>query len=244
MSNTFSQIQKLVPDTILEKLQAVADADTDLCWQIGDTVNELYDYVVANNIPATKVDVCEFAAWYMQSDRSPNTIREYARISAKFPPIIRQQFYFLRFAHFRTAAMFDGKEIDALTWAADYLSEHGVLPSTQKIKDAFFGNERQPQEHSNLAEAEVSAATTTAPNEYSAVSGLSVVQSVEPLEVFSPLSMPSGGGEHTFLLYVVGLLEQAIPRLRNRYPRIASLLAQAAAIARQEVENDVFAGAV
>lgn len=92
-------------------------SQTDYCaWRIGDIANE----VITTGQKKTQV----YKAIAVYSGRASRTVREYAMVSAFYPPETRERYSILAFDHFRIAQRFEDWEA-VLTWAVEQGDEIG-----------------------------------------------------------------------------------------------------------------------
>lgn len=158
VSEMFSAILKIIPEEIIQKIDAIANYDTQTAWEIGDLTNEVYTRAQAGSATQsyTYNDVCFFVSKMMNNSRSYSTVKGYAITARQFAQEVREAFSYrdVPFSHFAYAGQPIFSEINPHTgnpyWRdiLDYsyftsIGESRKVPETE-LRTKFGGKVPDP----------------------------------------------------------------------------------------------------
>lgn len=199
-----AEIEKVTPEEVLDRLMDVRDRETKLSWDYGSVANEVYSYVVANDLKYTKLEVCGFVAYKVDNHRKPNTIMRYALVAEFFASKKSAERYdFLPFSHFELA-MHMGKDWrKVLEKSASLMAgANGRPPSRAKLEAEFITSDEKGKERPKTDRQEIVVRLSSVAQD----DGFDLIGEVQNL---------------------LSQLQSKIPAMQSRYPAIAPLVAQA-----------------
>lgn len=155
-TDLFVMIDRVVPEAehaMLDNLRSQADA---WYWAIGDLANRWYEYVVANDVPATKSDVCALISHKLDDDRlGASSVELYARVAAFFSdPFLRRRYEVLPTSHLRYAAAFEEGFEKVLEYDLDQMDKRCGRPISRKRLESHFSGDRADAMSSDWAPPE------------------------------------------------------------------------------------------
>lgn len=135
----FSAIKQVIPDAVQNRIIQLRDENDRLQWRLGDLFNEIYSYVRANKVEATRADVANYLlqSLGMEDERSYSSILIDAATAAFYPAKPRSDFNVLPFSHFRFAAGFGPEANKVLETAMLFFNQYGRPPSIKWLKKEF-----------------------------------------------------------------------------------------------------------
>jgi hypothetical protein len=138
----FTQIRNILPMSLQNKLQHIRDEHDRLQWIVGDLFNEIYSYVKANEVEATRGDVANYLLFNlgMENDRSFSSVMVDAATAGFYPFEARRKYAVLPFSHFRFAARFGADAGDVLKTALEFIDQYGKPPSCRWLERQYQSN--------------------------------------------------------------------------------------------------------
>ena len=174
--------------------------------------NEVYAYVVANDLPFTKLECCGFLSYMTDNNRAPNTIIKYAKVSEFFankPSHVKYEF--LPFSHFMLAVE-QGKDWRRVLEKSVSLMAGGFgrPPSRARLEYELKLRKDPPGDTSVVLQGVTS--TSNGP-----VMGITAYG----------MDVPYGSDPLNDLEFLLSELNARLERIRFSYPLVAPLLGQA-----------------
>lgn len=140
----------ILPQEIQNELMVLRDVHSMTCWRIGDLTNQVIDWAIEQQENAPTREMIYSAVGNIVG-KLPRTIREYASISRKYPPEIRQQYDVLAYDYFRNAlTLCPDNPASALEWC---IQQGDILgrPATVAAMVAHFVNLNTASEQTRSA---------------------------------------------------------------------------------------------
>jgi hypothetical protein len=211
------KISDILNEELQSRLISLKDAISKASWELGDIVNEIYDIVVANSLPYTKQQICEYVAAFTDAELSALTLMDYARVAARFAPEIRQEYEYLPFSHFR-AAMRHPDPVKILEFSAEQMDKRGKPMPASRLLEIAAQAPSDPEAYYR----QVAVSHPAIPSQ-SAELGEPVLPLALPDEPDSE-SMANGGDD--LLLRIAQMIDAILPAIRYKYPDLSTLLAR------------------
>lgn len=134
----FIDIHKVMTEELEQRLIDLQERASGLQWDAGDFINDLYDQVMAHNLPVTISYLCQLVSSESQLDYSSSTLRVYSAIARFYPKQERAKWpVVLPFWIFRYAAHFEELSSTVLAWACEFLDQRGRTPFRREISQQF-----------------------------------------------------------------------------------------------------------
>lgn len=135
----------LLPNEAQEELIQLADTQSRIEFRVGDIVGETLAWNMQNDKAISVMEL--YSAVGAFAGKSARTIRDYATVSAFYPPKLRESYSVLRFDHFRQAMTLGPDWEAALQWACEQVDELGRPASVDAMVAQFQpGVEQEPVE--------------------------------------------------------------------------------------------------
>jgi hypothetical protein len=137
-SNEIKKIIKLMPEELRnEGIQLQSEMEA-IYWRIGDWVNNVYAWALAEGFASNKKTACASCAAILQGvDLHADTLYNYARVAEHYPAD-RRSIEVLPFSHLLYAAGFGENSKEVIDYDLKLMEERGGAPaSLSKIKDKY-----------------------------------------------------------------------------------------------------------
>lgn len=211
----FADIRHVIPMELENKIDDLRERESHLSWDYGMIANEIYQYIVANNLPYTKLEACGYLARMTDNDRAPNTILRYAQVAEFFANKKSWERYeFLPFSHFELAMRMGDRWREVLDKAVSLMAMNfGRPPSRAKLERIFFPD---------LVEKQLENVTPPEPP-YDPRLGTARLEVLET--------------EDDAITDLLAQLQAKLGGFQRRHPGIAPLIAQALIIISKALES-------
>lgn len=118
VAEMMAQVLKILPENIIQQLEAIGEIDSQNSWVTGDLANEIYTRMQSNDTTKsyTYNDACWFTAKIVNT-KSYSTVKGYAITARRFVGEVREAFAFrdIPFSHFEYAGQVKFEEVNPKT---------------------------------------------------------------------------------------------------------------------------------
>lgn len=145
-SALFKQMWKVIPESERAEIASLRQEQDDREWRLGDLANRWYEIIVANELPATKLDVCALVAHCMDHDQlGASSIEKYSYQAQFFTdPEVRVYYGILPASHFRYAMGWGDDWQKILDYDMSRIDKTGSIPSLKQLVKHFEPEQQPP----------------------------------------------------------------------------------------------------
>jgi hypothetical protein len=135
----FTKIHEVIPERLQAKIVHLRDEHDRLQWLVGDLFNEIYSYVKANQVEATRADCANYLLYVMglEDQRSYSSVLIDAATAAFYSGQARKDYSVLPFSHFRFAAGFAEQSRMVLETALNFFDQYNRPPSIKWLQRQY-----------------------------------------------------------------------------------------------------------